>query len=250
MNMRLILLLAAASTITAADEPQPQRYHNSTPVRLWPVLEVLDYGQPPTKEVEVLWPLFDRLASQDRQKLHMFPFLWYGRRPEDRYLFVAPVYGHRRTADSHADLFFPLFSTIEGRRDLEPYALVPHVSTMVDTDREKSLRVLGPVLRVGKGNPHTTTAYAIGDLLNLGPILRVAEWRKSNTGRHTNLLSIFPFRLPTRAPKPGTNTEALSLLELPVSGIVPRSKRARPICSRSSLGPAPRTVPRSSCRFC
>ena len=215
MKLSIASCLVSACLL-AAEGDSSKRYYNSTPVRFWPLLEVLDYGQPPTHEVEALWPLLDWEAGQKRTRLHMFPFLWFGAKPEDTYLFVVPFYAQRKKADSHAELFFPLFSTVQGEPEMEPYALVPHLATRVDTDKERAVRVLGPTLKLGKGAPTSDKPYTIADLLNLGGLLKLAEFRSDAKAVNLDALSVLSFRGSRRAPKPYTRIEGPSIFGLPL----------------------------------
>ena len=212
--MKLVIPLIATAWLAVADDSANKRYHNSAPVRLWPLLEVLDYGQPPTREVEALWPLLDWESGRDKKRLHMFPLIWYGDKPGDRYLFVVPLFGQRKKANCHADLFFPLFSTVRGGAELEPYALVPHLATRVNTDREQTVRVLGPMLRFGRGNPGKENAYTITDVMNLGGLLKLVEHRSNEKATNLGLLAALPLERPKRAPMSDTRIEVLSALDL------------------------------------
>lgn len=203
MRSTVAILLAAALCALGAEDESQSRHFNSPPVRFWPLFEALDYGQPPTKEVEALWPLFEWERGPDKRKLHVFPVVWSGEKGKDRYLFIVPLYGQRKKADSHAELFFPLFSTVDGKAELEPYALVPHLATFVNTDKQKTLRVLGPVLRAGKGDPNADDPYAITDIVNLGGLLKILETRRDDKGADVNLLAALPFKGSAKRPKPG-----------------------------------------------
>ena len=137
-------------------------------------------------------------------------------RPHDSYLFVVPFYGQRKKANSHAELFFPLFSTVQGEPEMEPYALVPHLATRVDTDKERAVRVLGPTLRLGKGAPTSEKPYAIADVVNLGGLLKLVEFRSDAKAVNVDALSVLSFRGASRAPKPYTRIEGPSVFGLPL----------------------------------
>ncbi|MBM4044695.1 MAG: hypothetical protein FJ279_06235 [Planctomycetes bacterium] len=123
---------------------QPSTFYKDRPVRLWPVLEYLQYRDGGT-ELEVLWPLFDYEAVKDKAKLTMFPLVWYADEKEKGHLFLVPLYWSGHKAQKKYLVVAPIYAELDGDQRLPKYtALLPTLFTRAEGGDDVRYHVLGP----------------------------------------------------------------------------------------------------------
>jgi len=157
MRRTIVVLLAAASGLLSAAEQakgpkaeakqEEKRKYNATPIRLWPLLLILDYGEPPTREVQTLWPMFKSHKGPKKQQLRLFPFVWGGRDEKSRYWHIWPLLGVTRKGETYraVHVAWPFFGYVRDRRRTA-FGLMPLTWYDRDPDTDSHTYWLAPLV--------------------------------------------------------------------------------------------------------